>query len=107
MPALAPSEAFALGRRVGPGAIRPSRGAKGPPRAVCEASRPGNVPCTFGPDHLRPLEQGLAEWLAVREYESVEQLKGSLCQGSVTDPAAFERANYVRTLKSWSSSFRA
>ena len=61
----------------------------------------------FGPDHLRPLEQGLAEWLAVREYESVEQLKGSLCQGSVTDPAAFERANYARTLKSWSSSFRA
>jgi dihydroorotate dehydrogenase (fumarate) len=43
----------------------------------------------------------------VREYESVEQLKGSLCQGSVKDPAAFERANYARTLKSWPSSFRA
>jgi dihydroorotate dehydrogenase (fumarate) len=61
----------------------------------------------FGPDHLRPLEQGLAEWLAAREYESVEQLKGSLSQRAVPDPAAFERANYARTLKSWSSSFRA
>jgi dihydroorotate dehydrogenase (fumarate) len=61
----------------------------------------------FGPQHLRVVEQGLAEWLAVREYASVEQLKGSLSQRSVPDPAAFERANYARTLKSWSSSFRA
>jgi dihydroorotate dehydrogenase (fumarate) len=45
--------------------------------------------------------------MAAREYESVEQLKGSLSQRSVADPEAFERANYVRALKAWSSSFRA
>jgi dihydroorotate dehydrogenase (fumarate) len=45
--------------------------------------------------------------MAAREYESVEQLKGSLCQRSVKDPEAFERASYVRTLKTWSSPFRA
>ncbi len=60
-----------------------------------------------GPDHLRRVERELVEWLSAREYESVEQLKGSLAQRSVADPAAFERANYARTLKAWSSSFRA
>jgi dihydroorotate dehydrogenase (fumarate) len=60
-----------------------------------------------GPGRLRSLEQGLSEWMAAREYESVEQLKGSLSQRSVADPEAFERANYVRALKAWSSSFRA
>lgn len=60
-----------------------------------------------GPRHLQSLEQEIAEWLAAREYQSVEQLKGSLCQRSVADPEAFERANYVRALKTWSSSFRA
>ena len=60
-----------------------------------------------GPAVVRELEDGLRAWMIEHEYESVEQLKGSLCQGSVTDPAAFERANYARTLKSWSSSFRA
>jgi dihydroorotate dehydrogenase (fumarate) len=60
-----------------------------------------------GPEHLRTVEQELGAWLEAREYDSVEQLKGSLCQRAVPDPAAFERANYVRTLKAWSSSFRA
>jgi dihydroorotate dehydrogenase (fumarate) len=59
-----------------------------------------------GPEHLQAVERGLAEWLEAREYASVEQLKGSLSQGAVPDPAAFERANYARTLKAWSSSFR-
>jgi dihydroorotate dehydrogenase (fumarate) len=60
-----------------------------------------------GPEHLRTVESDLAAWLAAREYDSVEQLQGSLSQGAVPDPAAFERANYARTLKAWSSSFRA
>ena len=60
-----------------------------------------------GPEHLRTLESDLGAWLATREYDSVEQLQGSLSQGAVPDPEAFERANYARTLKAWSSSFRA
>ena len=35
------------------------------------------------------------------EYESVEQLRGSASQATVADPAAFERANYRQTLRSW------
>jgi dihydroorotate dehydrogenase (fumarate) len=60
-----------------------------------------------GPEHLRGVERGMLEWMRAREYESVEQLKGSLSQRCVPDPDAFERANYLRVLKSWSSSFRS
>ena len=31
-------------------------------------------------------------------YETVDQLRGRLSQRSVPDPAAFERANYIKTL---------
>ena len=38
-------------------------------------------------------------------YESVQQLKGSLSQRACPDPAAFERANYMKALKSYTSRF--
>jgi dihydroorotate dehydrogenase (fumarate) len=44
--------------------------------------------------------------MSEREYSSVRQLRGSVSQKAVADPTAFERANYMRTLKSYSSSFR-
>ena len=43
----------------------------------------------------------LRDWLEEHEYESVEQLQGSMSQIHVADPAAFERANYMKTLQSW------
>lgn len=59
-----------------------------------------------GPGHLRRVERGMREWMAEREYESVRQLRGSVSQRSARDPTAFERANYMRTLHSYGSSFR-
>ena len=53
-----------------------------------------------GPDHLRPLEVGLRDWMDRHGYETVDQLRGRLSQRSIPDPAAFERANYIRTLAS-------
>jgi dihydroorotate dehydrogenase (fumarate) len=53
-----------------------------------------------GPAHLRAVEAELARWLEEREYDSVEQLKGSLSQDAVPNPDAFERAQYLRTLRS-------
>ena len=44
-----------------------------------------------------------ASWLTEREYESVAQLRGSASQATVGDPAAFERANYMHTLRSWAT----
>jgi dihydroorotate dehydrogenase (fumarate) len=38
------------------------------------------------------------------EYESVEQIKGIMCQKNCADPTAFERAQYTRALKSYSRS---
>jgi len=57
-----------------------------------------------GPGHVSELERALLEWLDQREYDSVSQMKGSVSRSTCEDPAAFERANYVRTLRSWSSS---
>jgi dihydroorotate dehydrogenase (fumarate) len=53
-----------------------------------------------GPDHLRRVEVGLGEWMDRHGYATVEQLRGRLSQRSVPDPAAFERANYIKTLAS-------
>ena len=53
-----------------------------------------------GPDHLRPVELGLRDWMDRHRYETVDQLRGQLSQRSVPDPAAFERANYIKTLAS-------
>ncbi len=56
-----------------------------------------------GPEHIRVVEGELRDWMAEHEYESVTQLRGSASQAAVADPAAFERANYMRTLQSWST----
>ena len=53
-----------------------------------------------GPDHLRPVEVGLRDWMDRHGYETVDQLRGRLSQRSVPNPAAFERANYIKTLAS-------
>jgi dihydroorotate dehydrogenase (fumarate) len=51
-----------------------------------------------GPEHIRTLLDGVHAWLALRDYTSVEQMKGSVSQANCRDPEAFERANYVKTL---------
>src|SRR5262245_10199005 len=51
-----------------------------------------------GPEHLRTLLDGVRAWLEAKEYPSVTQMKGSLSQVNSPDPAAFERANYIKTL---------
>ncbi len=54
-----------------------------------------------GPEHLRELTIGLRALLEQGDYESVEQLKGSMSQVSCPDPEAFERAQYMRALTSY------
>jgi len=44
------------------------------------------------------IERDLAGWLQEHEYESVKQLKGSLSQKNCPEPAAFERAQYMKAL---------
>jgi len=54
-----------------------------------------------GPEHLATVETDLVRWMSEHEYESVEQLRGSMSQRAVPDPEAFERANYLRMLTSY------
>jgi dihydroorotate dehydrogenase (fumarate) len=44
---------------------------------------------------------GIRSWMTEREYDSVEQLKGSMSQAACPDPAAFERGNYMKALVSY------
>jgi dihydroorotate dehydrogenase (fumarate) len=52
-----------------------------------------------GVSHLGKVEQGLREWMEEHEYESVDQMQGSMSQLRCTDPSAFERAQYMRAVK--------
>jgi dihydroorotate dehydrogenase (fumarate) len=56
-----------------------------------------------GPEHIRTLLDGVRAWLEAKEYYSVAQMKGSLSQVNAPDPAAFERANYIKTLVHFTS----
>ena len=60
---------------------------------------------TRGPGHVEALVRGVQDWLSDREYSSVAQMKGSLSQQACPDPDAFERANYMRALQSYTSEF--
>jgi len=54
-----------------------------------------------GGGQIRRLEQDLVRWMEEHEYDSVRLMKGSLSQKSCAHPAAFERANYMKALKSY------
>lgn len=56
-----------------------------------------------GPGHFREILKFFRHWLEEREYESLEQLRGSLNLQTCPDPAAFERANYLKILQSWTA----
>ena len=43
----------------------------------------------------------MMEWMNEHEYESIVQMQGSMSQKNVAEPAAFERANYMKVLQSW------
>ena len=52
----------------------------------------------YGIAHLTTLEQQLAVWMESHKYESVNQLQGCMSQLNCSDPAAFERAQYIRAV---------
>jgi dihydroorotate dehydrogenase (fumarate) len=54
-----------------------------------------------GIDFLTTLVDGLRTWMEDRQYESVQQMKGSMSQINCLDPGAFERANYIKIIESY------
>jgi dihydroorotate dehydrogenase (fumarate) len=56
----------------------------------------------MGSTRLTEIRNELENWLVEHEYESVQQLKGSVSQEHAIDPTNYERANYVQVLDSYS-----
>lgn len=55
----------------------------------------------FGPKHIHTLVDGLKFWMEQHEFESVAQMKGNMSLRHCPDPAAYERANYLKVLQIW------
>ena len=56
-----------------------------------------------GPGYATTVLRGVSEWLDEHEYESVSQLRGSMCFGSAPNPEAFIRANYMEMLVTYTA----
>lgn len=54
-----------------------------------------------GPGELAVMLRDMQNWMEEKEYESIQQMRGSMSQRSCPEPAAFERANYMKTLNSY------
>jgi dihydroorotate dehydrogenase (fumarate) len=54
-----------------------------------------------GAQHASKVLEELRTWMHEHEYESIKQMQGSMSQGAVAEPAAFERANYMKVLSSY------
>ncbi len=56
-----------------------------------------------GPGHVAEVEAELRRWLDEREYRSVGELGGGAVTGTALDRPGIERANYLATLRSWTT----
>ncbi len=56
-----------------------------------------------GAGRITDLVAEISAWMEEHEYQSVTQLLGSVSQKNCAEPAAFERANYMKALHSWRS----
>lgn len=54
-----------------------------------------------GPQHVEKILKDMTEWMKENGYESVRQMLGSMSQRSCPNPEAFERANYIKVLDSY------
>jgi dihydroorotate dehydrogenase (fumarate) len=55
----------------------------------------------FGIGHIADVTTRLKNWMEENEYESLEQMKGSISYKNVDDPSMYERANYMKVLHSY------
>ncbi|HEY9819051.1 MAG TPA: dihydroorotate dehydrogenase-like protein [Candidatus Obscuribacterales bacterium] len=54
-----------------------------------------------GIGHLKNIEQELQTWLQEHDYESVQQLRGSMSQLRCPNPSEFERAQYMKAIQTY------
>lgn len=58
-----------------------------------------------GIPYLGALLESVKAWMNDHEYESIAQMRGSMSYKNVAQPAAFERANYMRVLQAYEPRF--
>jgi dihydroorotate dehydrogenase (fumarate) len=58
---------------------------------------------THGIKRISEILNDMQMWMDTFEYQSIQQMKGSMSQRAVAEPAAFERANYMKALSSFDS----
>ncbi|MEW6509008.1 MAG: dihydroorotate dehydrogenase-like protein [Bacteroidota bacterium] len=56
-----------------------------------------------GIGRINEILSSMKEWMEKNEYDSISMMKGSMSQKKIAQPAAFERANYMKLLQSWKS----
>ena len=56
-----------------------------------------------GPRHVAAMRQGLERWMTWRKMDRLEELRGALSLRATADRGSFERAQYIKTLHSWSA----
>jgi dihydroorotate dehydrogenase (fumarate) len=54
-----------------------------------------------GIGYLSHVRADVIDWMETHEYASIAQMQGSMSYRSVAEPAAFERANYMKVLSSY------
>ncbi len=54
-----------------------------------------------GPEYLGKMLADMNKWLEAHEYSDIKAMKGSMSQKKVAEPAAYERANYIKALNSY------
>ncbi|MCX8057661.1 MAG: dihydroorotate dehydrogenase-like protein [Ignavibacteria bacterium] len=57
-----------------------------------------------GENYISKILDDMKKWMEEHEYESIEQMKGSMSHKAVENPAAFERANYMKILQTFDPS---
>ncbi|MFC2103628.1 dihydroorotate dehydrogenase-like protein, partial [Bacteroidota bacterium] len=55
----------------------------------------------YGIGHIADVITNMKTWMEEKEYESIEQMRGSMSYKNVADPSKFERANYMKVLHSY------
>ena len=60
-----------------------------------------SVLLSHGIQQLHKIEKDLIEWLEIKEYDSITQLRGCMSQINCPDPSIFERVQYLRAVQTY------
>lgn len=58
-----------------------------------------------GIEHLNTMEAQLVDWMSEHDYDAVGEMRGAVASNAAADPTAYERANYIGNLATYTSQF--